>query len=162
LGIRQTLDENRRFTTVGTVVVVILAVLYIAWFMRPPAETQFASREFFSDDDGTTWFVDDGMKVPPFDHNGKPAVLAKVYKCRDGRVFVGYLEKFSDEARRRIEATRSSGHGGPQAGSPGSASDVLLKKPHEGTWVAVNDPAAMAIRMITCPGGGRDFVPVPP
>ena len=35
---------------------------------------------YFSDDDGKTYFQDDASKIAPFDHNGKQAVSAYLFR----------------------------------------------------------------------------------
>ncbi len=164
MGIRQSLNENKLTGAVLTVVLVAGAVVFLLWYYRPAAPSAYRTREFFSDDDGATWFVDDGTKIAPFDHNGKQAVLAKVYKCKDGQVFVGYLEKVADDIKKKIEDARAQGpgHGGLSKADPTGFNGILLKKPHASEWVKSNDPAASEIRKVTCPDGSGDCVPVPP
>jgi hypothetical protein len=164
LEIRQSLNENKPLAVTITALMVVSAVVFILWYTRSSQSNSFATREFFSDDDGTTWFVDDGTKLVPFDHNGKQAVLAKVFQSKDGQMFVGYLEKLSDDVKQRVEATRAQepGHSGMTKADPTGFNGMMLKKPHAGDWVKSNDPAARDITKVTCPDGSSDCVPVPP
>jgi len=60
---------------------------------------------YYTIDDGTTWFVDDAQKIPPFDHNGKTA-YRRANVCRGEREVVsGYLERYT---RRAQKANRGS------------------------------------------------------
>jgi hypothetical protein len=160
------LNENRPLVTVVMLLLVIASVVFAIWYSLKPQQRSFGTREFFTDDDGTTWFVDDGTKIAPFDHNGKPAVMARVFKCKStGEPFVGYLEKFDDDARKRIQTARETGQlrvGLHQDTAGSTSSGIMLKKPRTGEWVHDNDPAAREIRNVTCPGGGKDFEPIPP
>src|SRR4051812_26868582 len=51
----------------------------------------------FTTDDGRTLFEAPADSLPPFDHDGKPAARAHVYRC-GGKEFVGYLERYTPEA----------------------------------------------------------------
>ncbi len=163
MGIRQSLNENKLIAAGLTTVMVAAAVVFVLWYYRPAATSPYATREFFSDDDGTTWFVDDGTKIAPFDHNGKQAVLAKVYKCGNGRMFVGYLEKIDDDIKKKIDASRAAGpgHAGITKADPTGFNGILLKKPHASEWIKSNDPRASEVRKVTSPDGS-DFVPAVP
>jgi len=147
-----------------TLVMVVTAVVFAIWYSRAAPSAAFVTRDFFSDDDGTTWFVDDGTKLAPFDHNGKQAVLAKVFKCGDGKMFVGYLEKLSDDVKERVESARAAGpaHGGISKADPTGFNGLMMKKPHASEWIKSNDPAADDVRKVTCPDGGTDLEPVVP
>jgi hypothetical protein len=164
LGIRQNLNESKISTAILTLVIVVSAVLFVLWYSRPSQPAGFTTREFFSDDDGITWFVDDGTKLAPFDHHGKQAVLAKVFQCSNGKMFVGYLEKLSDDIKQNVEAARAAGpgHGGAVRADPTGFNGILLKKPRQAAWIKSNDPAAADIRKVTCPDGGTDLMPVVP
>ncbi len=120
--------------------------------------------EFFSDDDGATWFADDGTKLPPFDHGGKMAVLAKVYQSKDGRQFVGYLMKYAPEARQKIAEAQITHqlHGGTVAMKGVEPTVLLVKKPGDKDWVPLNDPAGRKVKEITAPDGSREISIVRP
>jgi hypothetical protein len=124
---------------------------------RAPSPTSSA-KEFFSDDDGKTWFVEDAAKLPPIDHNGKPAYRAKVFKCAGGKPFVGYLERYDPRDKQRFEeaahAAESSGGslmpGVTVAGSP------EIKKPGDPEWVRLTpetNEKYSRIMQPRCPGG---------
>jgi hypothetical protein len=147
-----------------TAALIFLAAAATVWYTHPIQHSLAGTREFFSDDDGTTWFEDDGTKVAPFDHNGKQAVLAKVFECKTGKPFVGYLMKFSDEARTDIiEAqTTHRAAGGVVSSTGPSIISLLVKKPHDAKWIADSDPKAKVVKTITCPDGSTDVTPVRP
>src|SRR5271165_3819230 len=61
--------------------------------------TRALTQAWYTDDDGKTWYSGDKSRNPPFDHNGKTAVRAFVFKCdADNREFVGYLERYTPQA----------------------------------------------------------------
>jgi len=106
----------------------------------------FGPRSFFSDDDGKHWFVDAADKTPPFDHNGKTAYRARLFTSDGGKTqFVGYLERYTPEAIKKIEAAKR-GEGEPKGRSVLSVIEELaisgteIKKPGDGNqWVARGD-----------------------
>lgn len=60
---------------------------------------------YFSDDDGKTWFKDSSYNIAPFDHNGKTAVIAKIFNYDDGsKEFCAYLTEYTPSAKKRLEA----------------------------------------------------------
>jgi hypothetical protein len=161
-GLRGFLQRYRPAATLAALVIFIGSVLFVIWYQASAEQKPLGIREFFTDDDGTTWFADDGTKLAPFDHKGKQAVVAKVFVTHSGQKFVGYLIKFTDEAKKKILDSRANGlPRGLQKVDPHPSSGILLKKPHVGDWVPDNDPAARAIRKFTAPDGSTDYEPVP-
>jgi hypothetical protein len=161
-GLRGLLHEYRPAVTLAALVIAIGSVLFVIWYQATAEQKPVGMREFFTDDDGTSWFADDGTKVAPFDHNGKPAVVAKVFQTKSGQKFVGYLIKFSDEEKKKILDARASGMPrGPRQVDAHATSGILLKKPHTGDWIPDSDPAARSIRKFTAPDGSTDYEPVP-
>jgi hypothetical protein len=72
-------------------------------------------RQFYSNDDGATWFAADASNVPPFDHDGKVAYRARVFKCGTGAPFVSHLERYAPEAKKKLEAMYAKN---PQGSAP--------------------------------------------
>lgn len=108
MGLRETLNKNQGLV-VGVVVVLILAAGWVAFTQfRGGGGADIPNASFYTDDNGATFFKDDYMKVPPFDHNGKEAVRAFVYEC-NGKQFVAYMERYSPEARPLVEKLRVEG-----------------------------------------------------
>ncbi len=165
MGIRETLNNNPKLVIRGTIVIIILALGYVVWYALPTPMKVEGPQEFYTDDDGVTWFADSSSKLAPFEHNSREAVLAKVYRCQNGTVFVGYMEKFSDSAKKRIADARSSG--GMGAGNSSTAQnadmvDLLVKKPHDKTWVSARDPRAAEIETVRGPDGSNNCEPYLP
>ena len=63
-----------------------------------------ATRAFFTDDNGQTFFQDDVNKLPPFTHNGKQALGCEVFEAAGGKQFVGLVYRFTESGRREMEA----------------------------------------------------------
>ena len=147
MGIRETLNENPRLTTgitIGIIALVLLVIVYQMFGSSGPSGaggvTGGGSKLYFSDDDGKTYFADDRNKVPPFDHSGKEACRAHVVKC-DGKTFVNYIERFSPEAKKRMEAVNAKGPNlDPTVIEEIRYSGLEVKKPGETTWIKMSDP----------------------
>jgi hypothetical protein len=161
--------RRKRKQRVGAVLKVTSAVLLIAaagviwWCFRGSPQSQ-GPQVFFTDDDGSTWFADDQTKLAPWDHNGKPAVLAKVYQTAGGKQFIAYLMKFTDKAREEALYSQKTGHmrSGPSAAKGPADNPLLVKKPHDKEWVPANDPRAREITTIKCPDGSAEYSAVVP
>ncbi len=163
------IQQQRRTKRTGAIIKVVAAVFLIAaaciiGYDFPSQQPSPGTREFFTDDDGATWFADDGTKVAPFDHNGKPAVLARVFETKGGKQFVGYLMKFSDEARKKIVEAQTTHRltGGASAATEPVFDGLLVKRPHQTQWISDSDPNARAVKIFAGPDGSKDFVPVRP
>ena len=110
---------------------------------------------FYTDDDGATTFVDDIDRITPFDHNGKPAYLARVYKSKKGATFVAWLERYTERGRKEVEGLlprRSEGSGIEEQIRLLQASQLEVKRPNETEWVLLSTPAGTEIAgNVTCP-----------
>jgi hypothetical protein len=158
LGTRRNRKRIGNVIKVSGAICAIAAAIFLIWYIYPHKPKTNGMQEFFTDDDGKTWFADDGTKVAPFDHDGKPAVLAKVYETKDGKQFVGYLMKLTDEARAKV----IQAHTGPVATKGVAYSGLLIKRPGDTEWVPAEDPRAKDLRTFTAPDGSRDYLPVRP
>jgi hypothetical protein len=107
------------------------------------ANGQPPSKNFFTVDDGKTWFADSSNKLPPFDYDGAKAVRCYVFEGKNGK-FAGLLEKYSDSTLQQLAT---------EAKRPTSI-PVLFKKPGEKGWKnAGPDQEAMILMRISDPDG---------
>jgi hypothetical protein len=159
VGFREKLNDNPVAT--GSVVAACVAIALLM-LLRPACSSpgsaganRGVSQAFFTVDDGQTWFAADARKLPPFDQHGKPAYRAQVYRCRDGPPFVGYLERYAEADRKRLEQLLA-GEGAHSAEAMKLLMQVEVKKPGARDWVR-QTPATMqrfnAVRMPRCPDG---------
>jgi len=142
--------------TVGVVLVLVaLAVASIIYQLRPVSEIGFIPRkDFYSDDDGQTWFVDDVDKITPFEHGGKPAVLVRLFTCDGGRTkFVGYLERLPDGAVEKYrERLHLPSDAVPEADEVAEVAGSLVKRKGDPEWVPSSDGLKYAqIVRVYCP-----------
>ena len=152
MDIRKTLREKPAIGFVVVVVIFTLAglILWESFFSTSTVRLKV----FFSDDDGQTGFADGFAKFSPFDHGGKQAYRAHVFRCGDGPPFLGYLEAYPEAVRPVLE----SAHADPNLifmAMQANSDKLLVKKPGETKWVS---PRARAYERITtprCPDGSK-------
>src|SRR5208282_4267961 len=150
MGAREWLDQHPKLTICGVCGIVAVAIgLIVAQVMA--GKHKYPSgppKDYFTVDDGKTFFVAGDDNVPPFDHDGQPAVRAYVFQC-GGQQFVGYLERFTPTYHDAVVAHGRS----PEAIRYGRE----IKKPGEGNWHAVTDIATETkLTNVQCPNGGTD------
>jgi hypothetical protein len=160
LGIRETLNKNPAITTgvtAGIVVIAIAVIIWQLWGGSNPVSSASGAQQYYSDDDGATYFADAATKIPPFDHNGKQAVRALVFQCGEGKPFVGMLQRYTKDAKAKMEKAQS-GKPGDMLMEDIEITGLEIKKPKTGDagWVKQTDPKAGAISRVTCPDGKVD------
>jgi hypothetical protein len=144
---------------------IAVVVLFHQTVGRPHLSASVLNSAFYSDDDGATWFIDDVSKLPPFDHNGKPAVRAVIYRYDDNKKFVAYLEKYSDDRLAQIQAAIAA-H--PEETSHWMKTAMEVKKPGDAKWApppSEKPQGAIAYgKVITpaAPDGSKNLWPVSP
>jgi len=157
MGIRERINDNRG-ATIGVIVgVIVLAVGLVVMQVMAGRKTFKSALPdlYYTADDGKTFFAANSKNVPPFDYQGKPAVKAYVFRCPDGKQFVGYLERYNESARKLIVAGKGT--------IDTQVFGRELKKPGDAKWVKSGDNAAVAkVTDIKCPDGKTDPEPVEP
>ena len=150
MGIREKLNENPMIAGGVTAGITLIAVVWCIWYAYTscnpggtPAFTQawYTTEQdkatFTTSDEGKLFFADKATKLAPFDKNGKEAVRVYLYTCDGKTLKVGFLERYTPEAKAALE--KAAGRKGPpQPGDP----DVMdlqmngreIKKPG-GKWV---------------------------
>ncbi len=168
MGIRETLNENPRAATgvaVGLIAVTLIWVVWLLWPARPIVQGDL--KQFYTDDDGASYFPDTYGKVAPFKHDGRDAVLAFVFRAGKGKPFVGYMEKYTDVGRQKKEEILADTAHKQRLRTelyPLEASEKLVKKPGASNkWVnpATDPTGAAQVRTITS-ADGSTVTPVLP
>ncbi len=154
MGVREALNKNGA----AKVVIGALLVLGALWWLMSSTNVagQGKPKAFYTTDDGATWFADDADKLPPFDHDGKKAVMCFVYKAGErGTPFVSHLQRFTPEGIKQIEDAKSSKEFNPVGFNSSQRATVEIKLPKTGDkgWLPVNDPRALAIQQVKLPAG---------
>lgn len=148
-----------RVVAVAASVIVITGLIWWSWRSAPVAGS-IEGKAWFTIDDGKTWFAEDARKIPPFDHQGKPAVLCFVYKSKTQQPWASHLLRYTPQGKKSIEERRAKGIRG--FAMPGAAISEV-KKPGAGAWISSNDPVAVEIQTPRAPDGSTDDIePVEP
>lgn len=176
MGIRQKFNDNPAMT-VGVAAIVIIGAGIVA--VRSSCYDDSGSsdprvgppkKQFFTTDDGPNprLFADDATWIPPFDHDGKPAYRARVYRCPHGKQFVVYLERFNDTDRKRLQDAidQAKARNERLSGPDDFPKDIEVKRPGDKEWIrmsAATSDRYVAIVTPVCPEGSIDGVePVTP
>lgn len=160
MNVRQVLAEKPRITTAITVAVILVVLGYIVYTnMRGGVgggPGPVPNQSFFTVDDGKTWFAADANNIPPFEHNGRQAVLARVYRC-DGKTFVNHMERFTPQAKKRLEEALARSAGGADV-FLADMGGIEVKAPGSGEWISASHPSAAKVIAPKCPGGDVEIV----
>lgn len=146
----------------GALIILIAVGVILVQIRRPAASAELSEgKNWYTTDDGQTWFADRVDLVPPFQHNGKTAYRCQVWTCDGGKTkFVSHLERYTTAAKRKLESPAA------RPGEPRhlEAGDIEVKLPRTGNrgWVHILSRNASAVRTPRCPGGGGVPEPVAP
>jgi hypothetical protein len=152
MSVRESIDRHRPIAVGAAVAVIAAAVFLIVRNSISSSSMSLMSgtRDFYSVDDGQTWFVDKAEQVPPYDHDGKTAYRARVFSVNGGKPFCAYLERYAETARKRLAAAERGDRqaAGLAEGRPISSlmselangGGLEIKKPGAGNpWVRRDD-----------------------
>jgi hypothetical protein len=148
----------------------LFVVVLIFFVVRMRGDTSVGGRAeaFFTIDDGKTWFTDNADKIPPFEKDGKQAVLAHVYRAADGTKFVNYVERFTPDGKRALEVATKPDPTRKGPAEPGAVQSAFVsgrevKRPGDAKWVSsANVREAGQVMAIKCPNGGTQATRVEP
>jgi hypothetical protein len=165
MSIRQMLNEKPALAYAVAVGLVLLAAAFIAYQLIGSSNATSRAAEsdqaFFSDDDGATYFPDAQAKIPPFNHQGRLAYRAIVFRCGSDKPFVGYLGKFTETKKKEMEAVAKAGGMSPRI-LRASMGQMLIKKPGPGKWVSPDDGNNYEkAQTVSCPKGDVPDVVTP-
>jgi hypothetical protein len=153
MGLREAL-EKRKGVSIGVSAILVLAAIAIIFNETRSNQMTRIDRAFYSDDDGQTYFVDEVDKLVPFDHNGKQAYRAYVFKCSSGKQFVGYVSRFSDSARAKLQELKSQPYNQvAQQIADAESAGTEFKKPGDSTWYSQTSAGATGILVPKSPDG---------
>lgn len=104
---RDLLNANQNVVVIVCVVVIAVAMGYIIMSSTGGRVRQASNKAWYYDTVSKEYFVGDSRLIAPITSpDGHPAVLAHFFTCTqncDGDRFVMYYEKFSDEAKKKLE-----------------------------------------------------------
>jgi hypothetical protein len=153
---RQSLNKHWIIGIIAALILIVASMVLLAnWRKEATAPGAVPLKQvYFTDDDGQTWFADDATKVYPFDHGGKQAYRAYVFKCGEsGKPFPAYLEQIKEETRTKIADLRANPSTQP---SPDQIERAIqggrqVRKPGTEEWIDAQSEAGEAITTPTCP-----------
>lgn len=149
-GIRKWIQNHLSQLIAAIAVIAVMTAL--VFYLQPSDASKPASgptaAALYTTDDGTTWFGAP-RQLPPFPHNGKPAVQAFVFRFGD-KEKVGYLMRCTPVALQRYA---TAGKGSAAATLGPQPVDCEVKRPGDRNWISMADPRAMQIMMPTPPPG---------
>lgn len=157
MDLRTLIDRRRRAVIVAALVAVAVAAYFVARQFRTVSELSVIPiRDFYSVDDGQSWFLDKIDRITPFDHDGKPAVLVHLFTCDGGKTrFVGYLERLPEHALELYRATyQGAVNPNPEADDIAVTVGRLVKRKGDKEWVPASDPRYLDVVQVDCPDGG--------
>lgn len=174
MGLRETLNRNPAITTGATIAIIIVALIAILWqTMGGSGPGKPSTQGYFTTDNGATWFADSLDNLPPYMKDGKEAVRIYLFKCSDGKPFVAYMERYTPEFKKMLQAAREKMKANPKDPMAMQAAYAMpmqngteVKKPGDaGPWRAqMRDYQAYSqVVQIKCPDGTTESLePVQP
>lgn len=169
MGLRESLNKNPAVATGLAIGIVVVAVALMIWSMAGGSGAGGGgagaeAKQYYTTDDGKTWFADDYSKLAPFDKDGKQAVVAHVYRDLDNKQeFVAFMSRLTPEGKKIAEERARKAAAGDFGAIEGAVVPMEYKRPGEAAWVKGNDPRAMAImNEVKSPKGSTNVEPVYP
>jgi hypothetical protein len=160
MGIRETINEKRAISLTVAIGILVVAFFYLTW-QTIGSSKGGTLKAFYTVDDGVTWFADDADKIPPFDHNGKQAVMCFVYKCGDdGEPWVSHLMRYTPQGKKQREDQLQNKPDNLVGPNIGQFQQIEVKQARSGDdgWVRINDPRAALIQELKCPDASQDHI----
>ena len=102
MAIREKLGESKIGGLLVGVVLLVIAGVALTIELWPTTQHVNLATNYYSDDDGKTYYSDSLFKFSPYAHEGKTAYRAFVYQSDHGK-FVGFLLRYKPYARKRLE-----------------------------------------------------------
>ena len=149
------LKSDKRSAVILALVLVVLAVVLAASLRSCGGNRITAPKMFVTADDGVTYTAVPYTELPPLIVDGKEVVQALLFRDAGDKIFVGYLLKYSPEAKNM-----------PREGMPATPAErdaiqlklnqgTLVKKPGQSAWVPVTDARAADVIRVLDPGSGN-------
>ena len=153
MEIRDSLNSNKRVGYGVAAGIFIIAIGLIAFQLSGGSTPRAGDASaFYTEDNGKTFFRDGLLKVSPFDHGGKQAYLCEVYKCHDGKQFVGLMYRHNAAGRKAIEGS-SRLDASFMSGLEVQGTEVKRIGGADNAWKPNTDPEVTRAA-IKCPSGG--------
>jgi hypothetical protein len=132
--VRDAINKNPR---TSLVIVLVMVIVFVSFAIQSTASNSadgVPTKSYYSDDDGASYFTDAVSKVTPFDHNGKHAVKAYVYRFGGHAPFVGYLERITPDGAKKMAALKAGEPGYADKAAEITGRHCEVKKPGGKDW----------------------------
>jgi hypothetical protein len=152
VGLRDQINQKPAIASVLIVglILFLLGMIVIQLRGNRPLSGPSGMQSYFTTDDGRTWFADAAEQIPPFDHNGLPAVRCYVFETANSANFAGYLETYTQQIHDELTGvTHVAGPVNTEAGS-------FVKRPGDKNWVLEMSPAGQRIVKVKSPDGSAE------
>jgi len=161
MGVREDLNNNKKLGIGVGIAIVAVGIVALAIQMgggRTDAVVA-AVNAFYTDDGGASFFRDDVCRISPFDHNGKQAYRADVFRGADGRQFVGLIYRHTDSGRKEMQGylpnKSKDSDGAARRSLEQRAMQVKLVKAPETAWVLNDDVTTERLQSTVRDAGGK-------
>lgn len=154
MSVREAMNQKPWIIGAAVLIVVVLMVwLFTFTGSRSEPSAAFEGKKaWFTIDDGKSWVALDAEKAPPFEYQGKQAVMCMVYKTPSSEPWAAYLVRYTPEGKRIME---KQGRGEPLSAEEveNRLGMIEVKRPGGAEWVRIDRPAAVAIQEVRAPAG---------
>jgi hypothetical protein len=162
MGIREKINQNKWLGLVVGVVLVSAAVGVSVMTGGNSRPDGFVTN-FYTNDDGKTFYEDRADIIAPYTKDGREAVKAAVFTCDSGKTkFIGYMERLSPQAKAEAEKYKKAGS---MPDTPTAQrifeGGAQIKHPGEKEW-ATRDSFGPNGPAVKCPDGKTFAMPVVP
>ena len=155
MALRETLNKHQWIAFVAVGIAVVIAIWVVIGQFNNGG--QIPTQSYFTTDDGATYFADNATKLAPFDVGGKPAYRVIVFRCKDGKNFVGYMERYTDKAKQLIKQANAT----PKGKAPENINEMMAisvtgreyKRPGDKEWGCL--PWAAKLLQVKCSDGSE-------
>jgi len=101
MGVREHL--NKTPLLLGGVGVVILVGALVAIWRQLQGPSLSAGATYYTADEGATYFEDNPKLLVPIERDGKEVVRAHLFRCGDGKPFVGFMQRFPPDMKAVLQ-----------------------------------------------------------
>ena len=169
MAVRDKLNEKKILGPGIAAALILVAIALVGYqFVGGSANPAAApSKAFYSDDNGKSFFTDDAAQIAPFDHNGKQAFRADVFKGPDGNEFVGLIYRYTDGGKREMQQYLakhvSDPDGAMRSGIEQRGMQVKPVGADDKAWQLADEETVDRLRRgVKSPSGGGPAQPVMP
>lgn len=152
MSLREKLNKNSSFATVGSAGIILLAIVVLAWQLWPRGYPKYITQAFYTDDDGKSYYADTFNLAPPFMRNGKEVNTAIVVRCGWSKPFVAYMLRYDEKAKKAMDELVAKG-GKVEELFGTYAYNRVYKRPGDAAWVTEREPGYRQLAAVQCPDG---------